>query len=68
MDNFFDDWKVEGIMKQDSSLRNITFVKKRKNETESKTMRNLGNIHQREFLKNIFTSKVSSSLFHAYHP
>ena len=28
--NFFDDWKVEGIMKQDSSLRNITFVKKKK--------------------------------------
>ena len=69
MDNFFDDWKVEGIMKQDSSLRNITFVKKKeKNETEFKTMRNLGNIHQREFLKNIFTSKVSSfrELFHAY--
>merc|ERR1712226_259978 len=48
---FFDDWKVEGIMKQDSSLRNITFVKNEKNETEYKTMRNLGNIHQREFLK-----------------
>jgi hypothetical protein len=30
VDNYFDDWKVEGIMKQDSLLRNITFVKKMK--------------------------------------